>query len=129
MKFNEDENMTLHPHLGVPQSDHALIRAGGGHRVEQVETVEGDVDPLDVILTWSAEYGQTPASAQVPKLRTEFSGIKWWSWINLECLYDTTEQQVSVHSEGSNPSSFVFPPPPGLPGEMIILVHLKFDKR
>ena len=73
MKYNEKDDMTLSHHLRVPQSHHALVRAGHGHRVEQVETVEGDVDPLDVVLTWSAEYGQTPASTQVPELRTEFS--------------------------------------------------------
>ena len=66
MKCTE-RDQTSH-HLGVPQPHHALVRAGHGHRAEKVETVEGDVDPLDVILPWSAQYGQTPPSAQVPQL-------------------------------------------------------------
>ena len=61
------------PYLGVPQPHHALVGAGHGHRVEKVETVEGDVDTQDVVFSWSAQYGQTPASAQVPELTTVFS--------------------------------------------------------
>ena len=55
-------------HLDIPQPHHALVGTRHGHRVEKVETVEGDVDTLDVIFTRSAQYGQTPPSTQVPEL-------------------------------------------------------------
>ena len=53
-------------HLRVPEPDHSLIGPRHGHGVEQVETVESDVDTLYVVLPRSAEDGETAPCAQLP---------------------------------------------------------------